>query len=79
MNTPALLGGFHLNEQEYFYGNLFGFSLANQGIYALLPYDPTKGEKYDGIRTVLKVVPTVVYGRNGHFYSYLRAIDTLGQ
>ena len=44
MNTPDLLGGFYPNEQEYFYGYLFGFWLANQWIYALLPHDPYEGK-----------------------------------
>jgi len=41
MNTPALLGGFYPNEQEYFLYKKFGFSMANQRIYALLPLHST--------------------------------------
>ena len=37
MNTPALLGGFYPNEQEYFLHEKFRFWMAYRWIYALLP------------------------------------------
>ena len=57
------MGGFTPKKAGDFNYDKFRFWMANQRIYALLPYNPTKGEKYDGIRTVPKVVWAVVYDR----------------